>query len=161
MRRFDQRPFDEFADEMPALQTIGQAAARILPGIELSAQVSRFTESPIETMLAVAILRQWEGVEMRQPGEGFGRRWTLIPQYPWGRYRVDLALRKPTGEMIFIECDGEEFHSTPEQIARDEARQREMTEAGIPVIRFTGAEIYHSAVACSNEIMRRFKRWGQ
>jgi hypothetical protein len=61
----------------------------------------------------------------------------LIPQFQWGRYRVDLALRIPTTppRVLFIECDGREFHSTEQQIARDKGRQQEMVDAGYPVFR--------------------------
>lgn len=151
---------EDFPGDIPLPKSIGDVLVGMLPDIELSARVSKLTESPIETMLAVAILRQWENVELCAPGEGWGRSWTLIPQFPWRRYRVDLALRKPDGSLIFIECDGEEFHSTPDQIQRDEARQLEMEEAGIPVVRFTGSEINYDAVACVSDLWR-FRRWGE
>lgn len=154
-RRIDD---DEFPGDKP-LSTLGDVIKPMLPGIELTMQVARHTESPIETMLAVAILRQWQDIEFRTFDAGPSRGWTLIPQYPWGKYRVDLALRKPDGFLIFIECDGKDFHSSPEQIERDVAREQSMIEAGYPVVRFTGSEINYSPVACANEL-RRFRRWG-
>lgn len=141
--------------------TIGQAAIRTLPRLEIAALVSRYTESPIETMLAVAILCQWHDVELRLPGEAWAPDWTLVPQYPWGRYRVDLALRRPQGEVIFIECDGQEFHSSPEQVARDQSREQEMKAAGFPVVRFSGSEINYSAVACVSQLSRFRWGWGR
>lgn len=149
---------DIFPGDVP-MENVGAAFdAQCMPGLELAAAVSRYTESPIETMLAVAILRQWPDVEMRM--DGFGKGWTLIPQYVWGSFRVDFALRKPNGFLIFIECDGREFHSSPEQVERDAARERVMVDAGYPVVRFTGAEINHSAVACAS-MLRRYRRWGE
>lgn len=130
-----------------------------MTGIELAMQVAKHTESPIETMLAVAILRQWNDVEFLPFDAQLPRGWALIPQYPWGKYRIDLALRKPDGFLIFIECDGKDFHSSPEQIERDAAREQLMVERGYPVVRFTGSEINYSPVACANEL-RRFRRWG-
>lgn len=151
---------DIFPGDVP-LETVGAVFdARVLPTLELPALVSRYTESPIETMLAVAILRQWQDVEFRTPDAGPGRGWTLIPQYPWGSFRVDLALRKPNGFLIFIECDGKDFHSSPEQVERDAVREQLMLDAGYPVVRFTGAEINYSAVACAEQL-RRFRRWGE
>lgn len=151
---------DVFPGDVP-IETVGAVFnANCMPALEFAAAVSRYTESPIETMLAVAILRQWPDVELRTHDAGLGRGWTLIPQYPWGSFRVDLALRKPNGFMIFIECDGREFHSSPEQLERDATRERMMIDAGYPVVRFTGAEINYSAVACASSL-RRYRRWGE
>jgi hypothetical protein len=141
------------------MQTIGHVVSPLIDGIELAMKVSRHTESPIETLLAVAILRQWPDVEFRTHEAGPARGWTLIPQYPWGKYRVDLALRNPDGYLIFIECDGKDFHSSPEQVERDMVREQLMLDAGYPVVRFTGSEINHCPAACAN-MMRRFRRWG-
>jgi REase_MTES_1575 len=138
---------------------LGHVVDRAVAGAGLAMEVAKHTESPIETMLAVAILRQWPDVEFRTNDAGPGRGWTLIPQFPFGRYRVDLALRKPDGTLIFIECDGSEFHSSPEQMERDAAREQLMVAAGFTVVRFTGAEINHSPAACANQL-RRFRRWG-
>jgi hypothetical protein len=141
------------------MQRIGEIVQPIVDRLDLSMWVARHTESPIETMLAVAILRQWPDVEFRTYDVGPARGWTLIPQYPWGSFRVDLALRKPDGFLIFIECDGKDFHSSPEQVDRDLAREQLMVEAGYPVVRFTGSEINYSPHACAN-LLRRFRRWG-
>lgn len=138
----------ETEDEMPPIETIGQAALRALPMMEISAAVSKHTESPIETMLAVALLIQRRDVELRAYGTGFGPEWTLIPQHPWGRYRIDFVLRNVSGRMLFIECDGRDYHSSPEQVERDRKRDEEIKAAGYRVFRFSGADINHSPVAC-------------
>jgi hypothetical protein len=155
MSRADQ---DEFPGDTPMVR-IGHMAERTVAFTGLAMKVSKYTESPIETMLAVAILCQWPDVRFvthdAEPCHG----WSLIPQYQWEKYRVDLALRKPDGRLIFIECDGKDFHSSPDQIERDAARERMMIDAGFIVVRFTGAEINHSPAACA-DTLRRFRRWG-
>lgn len=138
---------------------IGDIITSVVDGAELTMRVAQHTESPIETMLAVAILRQWPDVEFRTIDAGLARGWSLIPQYLWGSFRVDLALRKPDGFVIFIECDGRDFHSSPEQVERDAAREQMMVDSGYPVVRFTGSEINYSPAACANQL-RRFRRWG-
>jgi very-short-patch-repair endonuclease len=153
------KPVDDFPGDIPMPRPLGHIIKPIVAGLELSVAVSRHTESPIETILAVAILRQWSDVEFRTFDAGPARGWTLIPQYPWGSFRVDLALRKPDGFLIFIECDGKDFHCSPEQVERDAVRERMMVEGGYPVIRFTGSEINYSPTACANKL-RRFRRWG-
>jgi len=136
-------------EEDRGFEPIGNAALRIMPLVELSGAVAKHTESPIETMLAVAILVQHgPAVEFRAYGDGYGPQWTLIPQHPFGRYRADFALRHVDGRMFFVECDGRDFHSSPEQVDYDSCRDAEMRAAGYEVFRFTGSEIHHSAVAC-------------
>jgi very-short-patch-repair endonuclease len=66
----------------------------------------------------------------------------LIPQFQIGRYRIDLALPE---KKLAIECDGKEWHSTEEQIKRDNIRQKEIEDLGWVVIRFSGSEIYKFA----------------
>lgn len=152
-------PEDDFPGDTPLPRSLGEIISPALDGIALAIEVAQFTESPIETILAIAIMTQWPDVEFRTHAAGPGRGWTLIPQYPWERYRVDLALRKPDGTLIFIECDGKEFHSSPEQVERDRAREQLMVDAGHTVVRFTGAEINYSPAACANQL-RQFRRWG-
>ena len=43
---------------------------------------------------------------------------------------------------IAIECDGHEYHSSKDQITRDNMRARKLTKAGWSVLRFSGSEIY-------------------
>ena len=51
-----------------------------------------------------------------------------------------------------IECDGHDFHErTKEQAARDRSRDREMTAAGLHVLRFTGSEIWKDPLKCATE----------
>ncbi|SER09278.1 Protein of unknown function [Gracilibacillus ureilyticus] len=60
------------------------------------------------------------------------------PQYSVGKYRIDLAL---PSKMIAIECDGEAYHSSPEQKAHDRKRDRCLKRKGWTVLRFSGSKI--------------------
>src|SRR6202012_2567100 len=75
------------------------------------------------------------------------------PQQRVGRFRVDfsIAFRFFKDEIaLVVECDGHDFHErTKEQVARDKARDRAMTLAGVKVLRFTGSEIYNDAYECA------------
>lgn len=74
----------------------------------------------------------------------------LYPQKEEGSYRLDFALfiRKfYNGEWVEtgkfnIECDGHAFHSSKEQISKDNARMRWLTLNGWNTIRLSGSEIY-------------------
>lgn len=81
------------------------------------------------------------------------------PQVVVGNYRVDFLFAIPMLRnrvtLLAVECDGHDFHEkTKEQAARDKARDRDLTELGIRVIRFTGSEIWRDPVRCAADVMR-------
>lgn len=68
----------------------------------------------------------------------------------WERPRPDLILTTP---VVVIECDGHDFHErTKEQAQRDKARDRELQQCGVCVLRYTGSEIWRDAWGCAEEI---------
>ncbi len=90
-------------------------------------------ESPIE----VAFWEKWL--------EGPQHDFPLIPQYQLGRYRLDFAHVKT---FTAIELDGHATHSSPDAIARDRKRQRDIERMGWHVLRFGGKEIRQDVDAC-------------
>lgn len=90
--------------------------------------------------------------------EPHGRFLAIVPQAKIGRYRVDFLLiakfnEAPPVRLVAVECDGHDFHQkTKQQAARDKSRDRELLLGGVPVLRFTGSEIYADASACADEI---------
>lgn len=93
------------------------------------------TESPIETKLAVWFYK-----------------YGLFPelQYEIGRYRADMAF---LDRKIVIECDGREFHSTPEQVKYDNERDEYMRGLGWIVERFSGTQIHREPWNIVKKIM--------
>ncbi len=80
----------------------------------------------------------------------------IRPQFPWKNYRIDFCfeLSEEPAEFVFVECDGHEFHErTKDQAERDRRRDREIQAAGIPILRFTGREIYRSPWECGNQVL--------
>lgn len=75
-----------------------------------------------------------------------------------GAYRVDfmVLIRGPKGlRRIAVECDGHDYHDkTKEQAARDKKRDRDLLLAGVPVMRFTGSEIYRDCEACFAQVQQ-------
>jgi len=114
-------------------------------------------ESEIERAMAAYFLfgsRLHDRLSFRlgYPEEPFSG-YFIVPQYEIGRYRVDFLFgsgKAPdVSQCVAIECDGFEFHDrTPEQAARDKARDRELNQHVKAVVRFTGREIYRDAGAC-------------
>lgn len=151
----------ELCPHLPHTFTRGSSAA--LEAAGLAKDIGVKTESPIETLLGVAMIRHLEQKYAGHPSTTFhvcspgdedghqGFRVLLMAQYPWRRYRVDWALKLCSLEQpyVFVECDGKDFHSSEDQIVRDRARDAEMNNAGIPVLRFTGADIHRAAGTCA------------
>lgn len=70
-----------------------------------------------------------------------------------GQYRVDFSITVSPDIVFVVECDGHDFHEkTREQAQRDKARDRWFQTSGIPVLRFTGSEIWRDAVDCAVEV---------
>ena len=86
-------------------------------------------ESPIERRLAVCLVpyaEQW----------GF----KVIPQFKHDRFRYDFAIAKEGGVVAVIECDGMEFHSSPEQRTRDVAKDLSATTGWLCRVPIFGLE---------------------
>lgn len=53
---------------------------------------------------------------------------------------------------IAIECDGKEFHSSPEQLHRDREREEALRELSWSVYRFTGSKIWNMPYICAKQV---------
>lgn len=136
----------------------------------VASQIAPYCESEIEAMLACAII---VGLKLSGSIDGTcmitvcsqsempksDTLLTLAPQYKWNNYRIDWAVqlkgeKKNTSDLFFIECDGHDFHErTKEQAERDRRKDRLIQQAGIPIMRFTGREIYRSPAACATQVI--------
>ncbi|MFG1503693.1 AAA domain-containing protein [Halobacteriovorax sp. ZH5_bin.2] len=64
------------------------------------------------------------------------------PQFPVGAYRIDIVLFTEDGKRIALECDGEKFHSTEEQVRNDLERQAVLERLGFTFVRIRGSDYY-------------------
>ena len=121
------------------------------------------SESPIETQFAWALIgRMWregvpvEVVSQTQAATLPPRSIVLIPQYRWLGFRWDFALGavgtcgRP---LVLIECDGQQFHTSPEQIENDRIKDRTAIDAGVKLLRFGGAAIFTDPHGCADDVM--------
>lgn len=92
------------------------------------------TESGIETLLRLAMRRAGLRVESQAVIEGVGR--------------VDFLVE---GRVI-VEADGRNFHSDPVSFASDRRRDRAAVALGLPVLRFTYAEIVGDSAECARQV---------
>lgn len=119
-------------------------------------------QSPIEHGLLSALAAFFPAgcvhvVDRRQYAARSGPYGLLVPQYhvrPYRRsYHLDFAVFSSTGKMICIETDGAQYHTKPEDRARDAERDRELRSLGWQILRFTGSEVFHDAAGCARRVL--------
>jgi very-short-patch-repair endonuclease len=120
-------------------------------------EANRTADSPIESILGAAIILCFQngGRQLTLAGDPDreARGLLLVPQFKWAVYRSDWAIYNPkTSGALLIECDGKEFHSTPDRISHDARKDQAAHDHGYLTMRFTGAQINRSADDCAREI---------
>ncbi len=68
----------------------------------------------------------------------------VIPQWPVGRYRIDLVV-EGNGRRLAVECDGDRFHPL-EKIAEDMERQAVLERLGWRFVRIRGSEFFRDQI---------------
>lgn len=107
-----------------------------------------FHESPLEDSLWRAF-KQWRIRAERQFFVSANRR----------RYCLDFALFCRRG-LVDVECDGDWWHSQPENIARDNQRNNDLASAGWSVLRFSTRELVDEPENCLELVRRTIKQLG-
>ena len=110
----------------------------------LKDEVNSLSESPFECEVATYLINK--GYSIKQ-------------QYPVGNYRLDMIVEYDN-KKIAIECDGEAYHSTEEQIRRDLERQTILERIGWNFIRIRGSEYYKSKNETLQALDNRLKSMG-
>lgn len=110
----------------------------------LKEEVISLSESPFECEVATYLIDK--GYSVKQ-------------QYPVGNYRLDMIVEHDN-KKIAIECDGEAYHSTEEQIRRDLERQTILERIGWQFIRIRGSEYYKSKNETLQALDDRLKLMG-
>jgi hypothetical protein len=150
---------DEAASDEPAWHKFN--AAPVVAMASNALHIKSHCESPIEVQLG-ARLMLWLPILFPEYGcslcpDGHQQdfpatRLLLIPQYCRGRFRFDFAIERLRTVLVFIECDGQEFHSNPKQIAADKRRDEAAARDGVSVLRFSGSRIYRWPDECVRDI---------
>lgn len=145
----------EARDERPAWSPFGDIVAGLVPKIaaayEAQYKLASKCESPIELALGVAVLSEIGHLLDKHALE-------LRPQFWWRQFRIDFAVLRSGGPVLLIECDGREFHSTPEQLANDRRKDQAAEFAGLTLLRFSGSEIHRYPDGCVHRVLEHLVR---
>lgn len=79
---------------------------------------------------------------------------SYIQQYPAGSYRIDIAMQ---GKKVAIECDGDRWHSTEQQVANDMERQTILERLGWQFIRIRGTSFYRDKEGTMKQVLKRLE----
>lgn len=137
----DYRGSEEIEGGLPVVP-LSAAFERVLDVVTLQMEIEPACDSPIEVQLGAELMR-------RLPS-GF----RLEPQFQFGHFRMDFAVISPRGDTcLFVECDGKAFHSTAAQKMNDRVKDAASARACIPLLRFTGSQIFRGAPACAQTVV--------
>lgn len=96
--------------------------------LEIVDAIEKKSESPFEEVVAKSLVAANYNIEQ---------------QYSVGSYRLDMVVSDGDNK-VALECDGEAWHSTEEQIRSDMERQTILERIGWKFIRIRGSEYYHN-----------------
>jgi very-short-patch-repair endonuclease len=135
---------------------LGGVFGAVVERARAAMDANKNADSPIESILGAAIIVKFKAADRQlvlasEPGEVGGLM--LIPQFKWGYYRSDWAIYNPrTTGALLIECDGKDFHSSPDQVEHDRKKDAAAHDRGYLTIRFTGSQIHRGADACAEKV---------
>lgn len=87
------------------------------------------------------------------------RGYHVVPQFEVNGRRIDLVVSGARGRLA-VECDGDFWHGTPEQIIEDNERERELKRAGWRFWRVRESEFYFSRDAALASLWETLDRMG-
>ncbi|MCX8015367.1 MAG: DUF559 domain-containing protein [candidate division WOR-3 bacterium] len=71
-------------------------------------------------------------------------------------YCLDFAIFCKSGK-INVECDGEKYHSSKQNVIRDRKRNNDLTSKGWLILRYSGREINYNIKNCIKQIKQAIK----
>jgi very-short-patch-repair endonuclease len=80
-------------------------------------------------------------------------KFSYLPQYEIGEYRLDFMFNSPSGERYDIEVDGN-IHFTSENVQHDERRDAFVESKGLKIIRFTAQDVMNRPELIKERLMR-------
>lgn len=166
-----------------------QVAEMAAAEVDFRASFWKYGDTPIERLFSLALLScaaakqfEWDArpmVWLLDAGEietfsehPEAKKHILVQkQVDVGQWRVDFLIQRyhwsppayDNGEWrhLIVECDGHDYHErTKEQAARDRSRDRRATMNNIPVLRYTGSELWNDPRGCVTEVLQALERIG-
>ncbi|MEU6354955.1 AAA domain-containing protein [Streptomyces sp. NPDC047072] len=87
------------------------------------------------------------------------RGYHVIPQFPAGEKRIDLVVVGARGRLA-VECDGDYYHSSAEQLRHDQQRERELQRVGWAFWRVRESEFRYDPETALADLWEELERRG-
>ena len=119
-----------------------------------------YVSSPKEMSLIEKIENNSESVFEKNVAEYLvSKGYNIRQQWEVGAYRVDM-IAIFQDKKIIIECDGEKWHSTEEQIRQDMERQNVLERCGWEFIRIRGSRYFKNPEIVMKEVIEELNQKG-
>ena len=106
--------------------------------------IEKFSESPFEESVAKYLV---------------SRGYDIVQQWKVGAYRLDIVVVYNNLKVV-IECDGEKYHSSDEQIRSDMERQTILERCGWKFIRIRGSEYFRNPESTMENVIEELNSRG-
>ena len=138
--------------EEKLMKSLGESVQRI-------AETQMYIESPIEQQMLIGFMRD-KRFTLVKGGEATGQGYFIYPQMQVDSYRADFIVKASgykggqriwppnSHAVIAVECDGREFHTSPEDVEYDRIRDAYFLSKGIDTMRFSGSIITRDINYC-------------
>lgn len=87
------------------------------------------------------------------------RKFSIVPQFSVGAYRIDMIVKGANGRKLAIECDGDRYHPI-EKLPDDMARQALLERLGWKFIRIRGSEFFRNPTQAMDRVYARMNALG-
>jgi len=119
-----------------------------------------YVSSPKEMILTEKIEKNSESVFEKNVAEYLvSKGYNIRQQWEVGAYRVDM-IAIFQDKKIIIECDGEKWHSTEEQIRQDMERQNVLERCGWEFVRIRGSRYFKNPETVMKEVIEELNQKG-
>ena len=120
----------------------------------------KYVSSPKELILTEKIEKNSESVFEKNVAEYLvSKGYNIRQQWEVGAYRVDM-IAIFQDKKIIIECDGEKWHSTEEQIRQDMERQNVLERCGWEFVRIRGSRYFKNPETVMKEVIEELNQKG-
>lgn len=127
---------------------------------DIRRELIEFTENPKDFMVSEEIKAKSDSVFEEEVAKYLlARDYNLHQQWEVGAYRLDIVVSYEENR-IAIECDGERWHSSEEQIKNDMERQEILERCGWRFIRIRGSKYFRNPDLTMQEVIKELNKRG-
>lgn len=127
---------------------------------DLRRELLDFAENPKSFMLEESIKEKSDSVFEEEVVEYLvARNYNVVQQWEVGAYRIDMVVSYKE-KRIAIECDGERWHSSEEQVRNDIERQEILERCGWEFIRIRGSKYFKNPTQTMKEVEEKLTKKG-